>query len=139
MPQFEHIIQELKKLNLAYLHLIESRVSGSAADGVYNDKGTNELKKFVEAWGPEIPVILAGGFTPEKAAWAVNEVASGDNVAIAFGRYFISTPDLPYRIKHGLDLNKWDRPTFYAPGAEGYIDYEFSKEYLAQHPQESRL
>ena len=139
VPQFEYVIKELKKLDLAYLHLIESRKSGSAADGVYHDDGTNELKTFIDAWGPEDPLILAGGFTPEKAKWAVNEVATGDNIAIGFGRYFISTPDLPYRLKHGLPLNKWDRSTFYAPGAEGYVDYEFSKEWLAEHSHESRL
>ncbi|KAF7192286.1 Chanoclavine-I aldehyde reductase easA [Pseudocercospora fuligena] len=140
IPQFEYIIKELKKLDLAYLHLIESRKSGSAADGVYYDKGTEELKHFIEVWGTETPIILAGGFTPEKANWVVSEVATGDNVAIAFGRYFISTPDLPFRIRKGIELNKWDRPSFYAPGPEGYTDYEFSKEWLEEKERaEARL
>ncbi|CZT16351.1 related to NADH:flavin oxidoreductase/12-oxophytodienoate reductase [Ramularia collo-cygni] len=136
LPQFTYIVNELKKLDLAYLHLIESRESGSAADGVYKAVGTNELIPLIETWGTETPIILAGGFTPEKAEWAVNEVATADNVLIAFGRYFISTPDLAYRVQHGLPLNKWDRKTFYAPGPEGYIDYPFSKEFLSR---ESRL
>ncbi|KAI5360840.1 Putative NADH:flavin oxidoreductase/NADH oxidase, aldolase-type TIM barrel, oxidoreductase Oye [Septoria linicola] len=138
-PQFEYIVKELKKLDLAYLHLIESRASGSAADGVYHDKGTEELQGLIDLWGSKDPLILAGGFTPEKAVWAINEVARGDNLAIGFGRYFISTPDLPYRLKHGLPLNKWNRKTFYTPGAEGLVDYEFSKEWLAEHSHESRL
>lgn len=136
VPQFMYITKELKKLDLAYLHLIESRESGSAADGVYRNSGTKELIPFIEAWGKDTPIILAGGFTPEKADWAVNEVATADNVLIGFGRYFISTPDLAFRVKHGLPLNEWDRQTFYAPGPEGYIDYPFSKEFLSQ---ESRL
>ncbi|KXS98452.1 hypothetical protein AC578_8055 [Pseudocercospora eumusae] len=141
IPQFEYIIKELKDFDLAYLHLIESRKSGSAADGVYFDDGTKELRNFIEVWGTEVPIILAGGFTPEKAGWVVNEVAKGDNVAIAFGRYFISTPDLPFRIKKGIELNKWDRPTFYAPGPEGYTDYEFSKEWVEENEKrgEARL
>lgn len=136
VEQFEYVVGELAKLDLAYLHLIESRESGSAADGVYFDRGTEELKRFIEVWGEERPVILAGGMTPDKAKWVVNEVATGPNVAIGFGRYFISTPDLVYRIKNGIELNKWDRPTFYAPGPEGYIDYEFSKEWLEEFGKE---
>lgn len=132
VPQFRYIVQELRKLDLAYLHLIESRVSGSAADGVYRDEsGTQENDPFIRDWGVDTPIILAGGFTPAKAAKVVGEQYTEDNVAIAFGRYFISTPDLPYRIQHGLELNQWDRPTFYKQGPGGYTDYPFSKEFLA--------
>lgn len=139
VPQFKYIVDELRKLDLAYLHLIESRVSGSAADGVYRsaeEGGTKENDPFIKAWGMELPIILAGGFTPEKARKVVGEQYTGDNVAIAFGRSFISTPDLAFRIQHGIPLNPWDRPTFYKAGPGGYIDYPFSKEFLAQ---ESRL
>jgi NADPH2 dehydrogenase len=82
VPQFNYIVSEMKKLDVAYLHLIESRESGSAADGVYHSTGTTELLPFVETWGTEKPVILAGGFTPEKAKWAVEEVAKGENVMV---------------------------------------------------------
>jgi len=51
---------------------------------------------------------------------------------IAFGRYFISTPDLPFRIKRGIELEPWNRRTFYKPESpDGYIDYPFSKEFMA--------
>jgi len=43
-----------------------------------------------------------------------------------YGRYFISNPDLPKRLKEGLPLQPYDRSTFYGPfedGARGYIDY----------------
>ena len=36
IPQFSYIVKELKKLKLAYLHLVESRTSGkSAVDAEY--------------------------------------------------------------------------------------------------------
>ncbi|EME41543.1 hypothetical protein DOTSEDRAFT_73828 [Dothistroma septosporum NZE10] len=140
VPQFNYIIEELKKLDLAYLHLIESRLSGSAADGVYNDEqGTVELDPFIKTWGPKEPLILAGGYTPDKAKKVVGEIYTTDNILIAFGRYFISTPDLPYRLQHGIELNKWDRPTFYKQGPGGYTDYPFSEEFVKQAQQESRL
>ena len=140
IPQFNYVIQQLKSLDIAYLHLIESRISGSASDGVYNDQGTTELKHFIDTWGHEKPVILAGGFTPEKAKWVVGEAAKGDNVAIAFGRLFISTPDLPYRIQNNIEANRWNRSTFYTAGPEGYTDYPFSKEFISEREKtEARL
>lgn len=42
---------------------------------------------------------------------------------IAFGRHFISNPDLPRRIEFGLPLNPYDRSTFYAFDGRGYTDY----------------
>ena len=47
---------------------------------------------------------------------------------IAFGRWFISNPDLPERIRLGAPLNVYDRATFYTPtamggGHVGYTDY----------------
>lgn len=131
VPQFSHIVSELKKLDLAYLHLVESRLSGTSADGVYQAV-TRENDPFVEIWGLQAPIMLAGGFDPPKAKRVLSEVYTAENVMIAFGRYFISTPDLPYRIQNDIALTPWNRKTFYKPeAAEGYIDYPFSKEFVA--------
>ena len=50
-------------------------------------------------------------------------VASGDADLVAFGRHFISNPDLPTRLRKGLPLNGYDRTTFYGGDARGYTDY----------------
>ena len=50
---------------------------------------------------------------------------AGDADAVAFGRRFLSNPDLPKRIKLGLALNEYDRNTFYTFDAKGYTDYPF--------------
>ena len=42
---------------------------------------------------------------------------------IAFGKPFISNPDLVERLKRGAPLNEWDKATFYGGGAKGYTDY----------------
>jgi len=70
-------------------------------------------------------LMAAGGFTPASAAAAV---AEGHYDLIAFGRWFISNPDLPDRIKSGAPFNVYDRDGFYQAtidggGAEGYTDY----------------
>jgi N-ethylmaleimide reductase len=50
-------------------------------------------------------------------------VARGDADAIAFGRFFISNPDLPRRIREAAAFTPYDRATFYSRGPEGYVDY----------------
>jgi len=130
IPQFTHVIKGLKELNIAYLHLVESRLSGGSVDGIYD--ATGKLDFALEAWNSDKPVLLAGGFTSEKAKGVANGHYKQYNVAVAFGRYFISTPDLPFRVKHDLELNEYDRTTFYTPVVEkGYTDYEFSREFLS--------
>jgi len=65
-------------------------------------------------------LITAGGFTGETAEAAI---AAGHADAIAFGRIFISNPDLPRRFELGFPLTPYDRATFYGVGAAGYTDY----------------
>lgn len=43
--------------------------------------------------------------------------------AVAFGRPFISNPDLVQRLKACAELRDWDPATFYGEGAAGYVDY----------------
>jgi len=50
-------------------------------------------------------------------------VAGGTLDAVAFGRHFVSNPDLPRRIKEHLPIAKYDRVTFYTFDAHGYTDY----------------
>jgi 2,4-dienoyl-CoA reductase-like NADH-dependent reductase (Old Yellow Enzyme family) len=50
-------------------------------------------------------------------------VESGEADAVAFGKLFISNPDLPKRFALNADLNPWNAATFYAKGTEGYTDY----------------
>lgn len=126
VPQFTHLLKGLKELKLAYVHVVESRVSGNA-----DIDGTTEKVDFVvQTWGNISPVLIAGGFRPASAKKAVDEEYKDSDVAIVFGRYFLSTPDLPFRIARGIELNPYDRDTFYkAKTEEGYTDYPFSKEF----------
>jgi N-ethylmaleimide reductase len=50
-------------------------------------------------------------------------LAEGAADLIAFGKPFISNPDLVERLKKGAPLNAWDKATFYGGGAKGYTDY----------------
>jgi 2,4-dienoyl-CoA reductase-like NADH-dependent reductase (Old Yellow Enzyme family) len=50
-------------------------------------------------------------------------VANGEADAVAFGKLFISNPDLPERLRIDAPLNEPQPATFYNPTAEGYTDY----------------
>jgi N-ethylmaleimide reductase len=54
---------------------------------------------------------------------ADKEVASGRADAVAFGRLWISNPDLVERIRDSVPLAEWNTKTFYTRGEEGYTDY----------------
>jgi 2,4-dienoyl-CoA reductase-like NADH-dependent reductase (Old Yellow Enzyme family) len=50
-------------------------------------------------------------------------IASGEADAVAFGKWFISNPDLPRRLKDNAPLNPARPESFYSSTAEGYTDY----------------
>ncbi|MDE2464070.1 MAG: alkene reductase, partial [Alphaproteobacteria bacterium] len=64
--------------------------------------------------------IVNEGFDFEGAQTALDE---GIADAVAFGKLFISNPDLAHRFELHSPLNPWDMSTFYGGGAQGYIDY----------------
>ena len=123
---YAHAVRGLNRFPLAYLLLTEPRWSGRNDHDVASDKGfTQPLTNTKYRALYSGTLMGAGGFTPSAAARAV---AAGHYDLIAFGRWFISNPDLPERIRRGSDLNVYDRDTFYTAtieggGGDGYIDY----------------
>jgi N-ethylmaleimide reductase len=118
MPLYTHVIQALNPLGLAYLHFIEPRSSGAGRAEVNHQNVPSAMVLFRPVWNGVL--ISAGGFTGETADAAI---AAGYADAIAFGRIFISNPDLPYRLAHGLPLTPYNRATFYGGEEIGYTDY----------------
>lgn len=123
ISQFSNIIIKASGAGIAYLHLVESRLSGAL------DWDNSERLDFAyKVW--DKPLLIAGGYLPSGACKLVDDHPDKD-VVVVFGRYFISNPDLVYRIKEGLELSAHDRQTFYNNIlAVGYVDYPFSKEYI---------
>jgi len=126
-PQFSYYTEELKKLKLAYIHVVESRISGNA-----DAEGGGSIDFLLDIWGKTSPVLAAGGYKTDSAYKAVDEWYKDHDVAIVFGRYFITNPDLVYRVKEKLEFTPYDREKFYnKKEASGYIDWPFSKEFEA--------
>jgi N-ethylmaleimide reductase len=64
--------------------------------------------------------MINAGFNQESG----NKVIEEKNAdMVAFGKLFISNPDLPTRFEKNADLAEWDEDTFYVAGKKGYTDY----------------
>ena len=115
---FDYVAEQLNRFGLAYLHVIEPRVKGNVliAEG-QAPIATAQLRMIFKG-----NIISAGGFEPDTAKSIIEK---GDADLVAFGRHFISNPDLPKRIKLGLPLTDYDRKTFYTFDFHGYTDYPF--------------
>jgi N-ethylmaleimide reductase len=118
---FGYVAEQLNRFGLAYLHIIEPRVKGNVviAHG-QAPIAAEQLRKIFKG-----RIIAAGGFEPDTAEAVV---AEGDADLVAFGRYFVSNPDLPRRIRQGLPVTEYDRNTFYTFDARGYTDYPVYEE-----------
>jgi N-ethylmaleimide reductase len=118
MPLYTHVVEQLNQLGLAYLHFIEPRSSGAGRAEVNHQNVPSAMVLFRSLWKGVL--ITAGGFTGEAADAAIRD---GHADAIAFGRIFISNPDLPRRLQRGFPLTPYNRATFYCGDVAGYTDY----------------
>ena len=118
---FAYAAEQLNRFGLAYLHIIEPRVKGNVV--IHEGQAPVASERLRKIFTGKI--IAAGGFEPDSAESIVEK---GDADAVTFGRYFVSNPDLPRRIREGLPLNPYDRDTFYTFDARGYTDYPFYNE-----------
>ena len=141
--QFGYILAELKKAayELAYISFVEPRANPAHLDMTLHkfesDKvnpwgdGKPSLEYFLEMWDNQSPVIVGGGYLPENVSEAVDRRYQKWDVVVAFGRWFISNPDLVYRVKNGVQLTPYKREFFYAARSEmGYNDYAFSQGFV---------
>lgn len=113
--QFTYVASELDKLGLAYLHVMDGLAFG------FHEKGEPmALSEFRAVYSGFI--IGNCGYTQETAEAAVG---SGNADMIAFGRPFISNPDLVERFAKGLPLAEEASPKLWygTGGAEGYTDF----------------
>ncbi|GIJ88148.1 hypothetical protein Asppvi_007065 [Aspergillus pseudoviridinutans] len=122
IPQFADLVVRLADFKLAYLHACESEAK----------KSTDSLRFLLDAYKRAGPVILAGNYDGESARKVVDETYEDNDLLVAFGRPYISNPDLVYRVQEGIPFSPLDPATMYAQTSEGYIDYEFCKKFQAK-------
>ena len=111
---FLYAAKELNKFNLGYLHIMDGLAFG------FHEKGN---PMTLAEFKPVYKGIIIGncGYTQEAAE---ERIAENSADVIAFGRPFITNPDLPERFKNNWPLNPFeDMSLWYTSGAEGYTDY----------------
>ncbi|KAJ1305437.1 hypothetical protein OPQ81_000447 [Rhizoctonia solani] len=121
IPTFSYVIKEISRYysDLAYLHFIEPIVEEKPTEGVQTVEQTESNDFARTIWSPR-PFLSAGGYNAKSGEVTANKY---ENTAVVFGRYFISNPDLPERLRKGIELTHYNRDTFFSPGPRGYIDY----------------
>lgn len=117
-PLFDYVVRELGKLGLAYVHIIEGATGGprELPDRPFDYA---ELRNAYRAAGGKGAWMVNNGY---DRALAEAALANGADI-VAFGRPFISNPDLVERLKQNAPLNELNRDTLYGGGAKGYTDY----------------
>jgi len=119
-PLFDHIVDGLNALKLVYIHVIEGATGGPRDNAPFD---YDSLRKRFSG------TYIANNGYDFKLATEVLDKNKAD--LIAFGKLFISNPDLVERLKLGAPLNEFDKNTFYGGGAKGYTDYPALKQATA--------
>jgi len=115
---YTYLARELNDIGIAYIHLVDHSSGGAPEVPL-------AIKKAIRAEFKNT-LILSGGYTLSVAE---SDVTSGFADLVAFGKPFISNPDLVERFKKSFPLNiKLDASTLYTPGARGFTDYPVFEE-----------
>ena len=109
---YTYLATHLSKLGLVYLHLVDHSSMGAPE---VPDQTKRKIRSVFEN-----TLILSGGYTKERAE---KDLQAGYGDLVAFGKPFISNPDLVKRIESNAALTDPDFGTFYTPGEAGYTDY----------------
>ncbi|KAH3685705.1 hypothetical protein WICPIJ_003305 [Wickerhamomyces pijperi] len=126
LASYSFFVSQLEKRRfqgkeLAYIHAVEPRQS--LQDDRFDGVDTLELHENIEfipaIWNGNI--IRAGNYIKESVK--ASRVLEHPRTILAFGRYFISNPDLPDKLEHGWELNEYQRQYFYTREELGYNDY----------------
>lgn len=112
VPTILDASKELQARNIAYMHLSEA--DWDDAPEIPEEFRISLREVFQNT------IIVAGRYTPERAEKVLEK---GYADLIAFGRPFVSNPDLVERYKKGQELAELDGATLFGGNEKGYTDY----------------
>lgn len=116
-PVFTHAVQELARRDIGFLHIVEGLTGGPRTPGRPTDFDLDKLRRLFPN-----TYIANNCYTRELA---IEARAQNRADLIAFGRPFISNPDLVERLRRNAPLNALDADTLYGGDEHGYTDYPF--------------
>lgn len=109
---FKNLSKKLSDLGLVYIHLVDHSAMGAPT---VPEALKREIKRVFKG-----TVILSGGYDANRAE---SDLLEQNAQLIAFGRPFISNPNLVEKLQKNLELTPVISETLYTPGAKGYTDY----------------
>ena len=114
---YEYLSEELNKLEIAYIHLVDHSAMGAPAVPA-------EMKQAIRNNFTNT-LILSGGYDKERAE---ADIENGLGDLVAFGRPFINNPDLVERLRNDSPLSQdLKMDLFYTADEKGYTDYPLFK------------
>ena len=116
IPTFDYIVERLNDYNLSYLHLSEPFTDVSEIPHAEPEIA----KRYRPVYKGTL--MINSAFDREKGNQVIEE---GLADLVAFGKPFISNPDLVKRFEQNKKIAAWDESTFYTNGSKGYTDYPF--------------
>ena len=115
IPTFEYLVERLNNYKkLAYLHLTEPMTPVKDVHYAIEHIAAHFRPRY------QGTLVINCSFDLESGNRIIEE---GLADAVAFGKPFISNPDLVERIQENVKWAPWDESTFYTPGVKGYTDY----------------
>lgn len=114
IPTFDYIVNKLNDYELAYLHLSEPFTDVTEVPGAE----PHIAKHYRPMYKGTLMINTA--FDREKGNQVLNDKLAD---LVAYGKPYISNPDLVERFAAKAEIAKWDESTFYTTGAKGYTDY----------------
>lgn len=116
LPTLRVLADQLAPFGLAYTHLIEQFVRNPKGVEAYDlDPRATLLRDVVGA-----PVMVNGGYDRGTGEAAL---AAGTADVVAYGKPWISNPDLVERFRRDAPVAPWDADSFYGGDEHGYVDY----------------
>lgn len=103
---YRHLVAELNKIGLAYVHLMHLGDEALLAD----------IRKL---WDQALILNRPGRMLTDVGS----DVKSGVADMESYGQYVLSTPDFTERLKSGAAMNTADNTSFFGGDAAGYVDY----------------
>ena len=111
-PQYDYVADQLNALGIVYLHVVEGATGGPRDASPFNYDSLRQRFKNTYIGNNGYDLTLAS-----------THLSEGKADLFAFGRPFISNPDLVERLKTGAPLASLNPETLYGGGAAGYTDY----------------
>jgi N-ethylmaleimide reductase len=103
---YRHLVAELDKLGLAYLHVIHT--------------GDEQLMADIRGLWKQALIVNRPGRSRDQIG---ADVASGLADLEAYGQMVLANPDFVKRLQTGAPMSEADRATFFGGTARGYTDY----------------